>query len=73
MRLGIKISDELSAKLETWCKRYGMTKSGFVSYALANHINDLEYKENLVRDVAKKLTVNERKEDVKPTSEENLL
>lgn len=72
MRLGIKISDELAAKLDVWCNKFGMTKSGFVAYALGNHINDLESKENLVKDVAKQLTVTERSTNVQTLSEEKL-
>lgn len=43
MRLYVKISDDLGQKLNDYSTKFGMSKSGFVAYALGKHISELDY------------------------------
>lgn len=47
MRLYVKISDDMGAKLAKYASDFGMSKSGFVAYALGNHIYNLEHQEDI--------------------------
>lgn len=54
MRVYVKISDSLGQKLEKYANEFGMSKSGFVAYALGQHIHTLDYQTDLVKDIKDK-------------------
>lgn len=55
MRIYVKISDELGAKLTKYATDFGMSKSGFVAYALGSHIKNLEYQNDLYSGIKNKV------------------
>lgn len=56
MRIYVKISDDLGQKLTKYASDFGMSKSGFVAYALGKHINDLEYQAKAYNSVMDKMS-----------------
>lgn len=56
MRIYVKISDDLGQKLTKYASDFGMSKSGFVAYALGKHINDLEYQSKAYNSVIDKMS-----------------
>lgn len=58
MRVYVKISDSLGEKLERYAKEFGMSKSGFVAYALGNHIHTLDYQSDIYSNIKAKTLEN---------------
>lgn len=56
MKTYIKLPDDLAKDLEVFSRRYGLSKSGFIAYSLAKHINDLKYTDKAVDAVTGKLS-----------------
>ena len=55
MRIYVKISDDLGAKLTKYASDYGMSKSSFVAYALGNHIKTLDYQGDIYNGIKTKV------------------
>lgn len=55
MRLYVKISDDLGEKLAKYATDFGMSKSGFVAYALGNHISNLEHQQEIYNGLQNKV------------------
>lgn len=63
MRLCLKISDDMAAKVESFSKSFGMSKSAFMSYCIGSHIRTLESQDSILKDL--KTALNEKvKENV---------
>lgn len=62
MRLNIKLSDELGQKVKLYATKYGMSKSGFIAYAVGSHIQSLESQANMIETLTNNLTGIARKE-----------
>lgn len=51
MRLCLKISDDMAAKVESFAKSFGMSKSAFMSYCIGSHIRTLESQDSILKDL----------------------
>lgn len=61
MRLAVKVSDEMSAKIDHYSSSFGMSKSAFIAYCIGSHIRLLEQQDGLTSSI--KIAVNERLDD----------
>lgn len=52
MRLYVKISDKMGERLDKYANDFGMSKSGFVAYALGKHINQLDHESQVYHSVS---------------------
>lgn len=52
MRLYVKISDKMGERLDKYANDFGMSKSGFVAYALGKHINQLDHESQVYDSVS---------------------
>lgn len=51
MRLAVKVSDDMAAKISSYAKSFGMSKSAFVAYSVGAHIRSLEQQDGLIGSV----------------------
>lgn len=56
MRIYVKISDKMGEKLDKYANDFGMSKSGFVAYALGSHINQLEHQTDMYLGIKEKMS-----------------
>lgn len=56
MKIYVKLPDELAIELEQYSKQYGLSKSGFMAYSLAKHINELKFQADAYKAVTDKVT-----------------
>ena len=56
MKTYIKLPDDLAKELDTYSAKYGLSKSGFIAYSLAKHINELKFQADAYRAVTDKIT-----------------
>ena len=75
MRLAVKVSDDMAAKISSYSKSFGMSKSAFIAYCVGTHIRTLEQQDGLVKtfkdSVSEKINdaLVEQKGDVKPNND----
>lgn len=75
MRLAVKVSDDMAAKISSYSKSFGMSKSAFIAYCVGTHIRTLEQQDGLVKtikdSVSEKINdaLDEQKGDVKPNND----
>lgn len=56
MKTYIKLPDYLAKELDVYSAKFGLSKSGFIAYSLAKHINELKYQADAYKAVTEKLT-----------------
>lgn len=52
----IKLPDDLAKELEVYSTKFGLSKSGFIAYSLAKHINELKYQADAYKAVTDKIS-----------------
>lgn len=61
MRLAVKVSQEMSDKIDYYSSSFGMSKSAFIAYCVGSHIRLLEQQDGITNSI--KNAVNERLDD----------
>lgn len=65
MRLYVKLSPEMGEKLDKYATEFGQTKSGFIGFAVASYIRQLEKQDSVYKtanDVIVKASQQEQQE-----------
>ncbi len=70
MRLAVKVSDEMSEKIDHYSSSFGMSKSAFIAYCVGSHIRLLEQQDGITNSI--KNAVNERLDDALYAQEEDV-
>lgn len=56
MKTYIKLPDDLAKELDIYSAKFGLSKSGFIAYSLAKHINELKYQADAYKAVTDKIS-----------------
>lgn len=56
MKTYVKLPDDLAKDLDIYSSKFGLSKSGFIAYSLAKHINELKYQADAYRTVTDKIS-----------------
>ena len=56
MKTYIKLPDNLAKELDVYSAKFGLSKSGFIDYSLAKHINELKYQADAYKAVTDKIS-----------------
>lgn len=51
MRLGLKLSDEMSNKVASYSKQFGVSKSAFMSFCIGSYIRMLESQDDILDNI----------------------
>lgn len=51
MRLGLKLSDEMSDKVSAYAKQFGVSKSAFMSFCIGSYIRMLESQDDILDNI----------------------
>lgn len=56
MKTYVKLPDNLVKELDIYSAKFGLSKSGFIAYSLAKHINELKYQADAYKAVTDKIS-----------------
>lgn len=56
MKTYVKLPDDLAKDLDIYSSKFGLSKSGFIAYSLAKHINELKYQADAYKAVTDKIS-----------------